>query len=135
MRLETPKWNEVPKWWPAIEGWVASALEHGGVTLYPVDVYNGLTSRNMKLWLALDGSILKACCVTRIANYPRLKSLDILICSGSDSESWLGFYPAIEQYAKANDCDAVEFYGRRGWEKKMSGWGFKPVISIFRKAI
>lgn len=135
MRLETPKWTEIGKWWPAIEKWVAMALEHGGVTLYPVDIYNGLISRQMKLWLALDGSVLKGCCVTRVMNYPRLKSLDILVCSGEAMNEWLHFFKQIEDYATALDCDAIEFYGRRGWEKPMSGYGFSPVITIFRKAL
>ena len=66
MRLETPKWSDTPQYWPQIEPWISNALSHGGVTLFPRDVYEGLMARNMKLWLAFEGEELKACCVTQV---------------------------------------------------------------------
>lgn len=147
MRLERPKWHEVPKWWPIIEeerGWVSNALAHGGVTLYPVDIYNGLISRNMKLWLAMDGEALMACCVTQIANYQRMRCLSILIISGEkqtkDTDGGMlnglaHFYPALEEYARTLDCDGMEFGGRGGWSRMANVYGFKPVYLIQRKML
>lgn len=135
MRLETPKWHDIPKHWPAIEQWVGSALEHGGVTLYPNDIYQGLVTRNMKLWLAFEKDQLMACCVTQIVNYQRMRCLNILVVGGHDLENWMHFYHRIEEYARTLDCDAVEFGGRGGWSRKMTVYGFKPVYLIHRKML
>jgi hypothetical protein len=137
VRLETPKWSDTPKYWPLIEPWIAKALMHGGVTLFPRDVFEGLMSRAMKLWLAIDGQDVKACCVTQLANYPRMKCLNILCVGGTDNRmsEWLHFYEEIERYAKVLDCEAIEFFGREGWKRAVSEYGFTPVISIYRKQL
>lgn len=135
MRLETPKWNDTPTYWPQIEGWISEALTHGGVTLYPADIYNGLMTRNMKLWLIFDGELLKACCVTQMVNYQRMRCLNILAIGGSDVDNWQHFYKDVEAYADLVDCDGVEFGGRGGWSRKAALNGFKPEMTIYRKML
>lgn len=135
MRLLKPKWHETPHWWPQVEGWITEALTHGGVTLYPRDIYDGLTSRNMKLWLVVSGDVLWGCCVTQLVNYQRMRCLNILVVGGRDVDSWEHFYRDIEDYAALLECDGVEFGGRGGWSRKAKLCGFNPVMTIYRKML
>ena len=135
LKLITPKWDDTPKFWPAIEGWIAAALEHGGVMLWPQDIYNALIARTMKLWLAFDGATLKGCMVTQLANYPRIKVLSIVAAGGRDAREWMQFDSTISEYARILDCEAIEFLGRQGWEKMVAPYGYKPVVTVFRKTL
>lgn len=134
-KLITPKWHDAPHFWPRIEPWVKEALTHGGVTLYPRDIYEGLTSRQMKLWLASEPERVIACCITRVINYQRMRSLEILVCGGEDMNSWTHFYSEIEKYARTLECDAIEFGGRKGWARVLNDDGFKEVYVVHRKML
>lgn len=136
MKLLTPKWNETPLYWPRIEGWIEKAIMYGGgVTLHPRDVHDGLMSRNMKLWIAMDEGKLLACCVTQIVTYPRMRLLHILVVAGKDHgmQNWLHFGAEIEAFARAIDCDGWEFGGRGGWTRVAAEYGFEPVYTLHRR--
>ena len=135
MKLLKPKWHETPRYWPIIEGWVDGALQHGGVSLYPRDIYDGLVSRNMKLWLVAEGDDIRACCVTQLVNYQRMRCLNVLVVGGQELDNWHHFYSELEDHAGLLDCDGVEFGGRNGWHKKATEYGFKPVMVIYRKML
>lgn len=108
---------------------------NGGVMLSPQDVFQGLMNRTMKLWLAFDGSELRACCVTQLANYPRIRCLNVLVIAGVGVDDWLHFSRDVEDYARVLDCEAIEAVGREGWKRVAAQFGYKPIVTIYRKAL
>ena len=139
MRLETPKWSDVPAIWPKIEPWIISALDHGGGLMTLRDVYQGLLGRNMKLWLAVDGDEVKACCITQITMYSAERHLTLLI-AGADAgagglDEWPAFHDVLENYAKVLECEAMEFIGRAGWKRRVKELGYEPTAIYYRKRI
>jgi len=135
MRLEQVEWYRVPDCWPQVAEWVAKALEHGGVIYCPADILRALLTRDMQLWLAWDGEALRACCVTRLASYPKLRVCCVLIIGGDGVDDWLMFSKDIEAWAQESGAQAIEGVGRLGWRKKAAPFGYQPEGVIYRKRL
>lgn len=102
------------------------------------DAYHGIQNATMQLWLAFDnddedkkiyGSI-----VTMITHYPSKKYLTVLMVGGSKMYLWMDtLADIVEKWARDNECDGVEGYGRIGWKKLLNRFGGTTQISIFEK--
>lgn len=135
MNLLQPAWWESISYWDQIEPLIAKALTHGGVTYTPPDILKGILARDMKLWLAFEGDLLKACAVTARVRYPRLKAITVLIIAGDGVDDWLMFSKDVEAWAKSDGAEAVEGPGRLGWKKKAKPYGYEPAVTIYRKML
>ena len=133
MILVEPQWYEVPERWPVIEPWVKRALARGAVNYDAADIRRELLCRDMKLWLAMDGSRIAACCITKLGAYPKLRICSIIVIGGTGMANWLHFKSEIEAYARENGAEALEGVGRTGWERAAKDWD--KVATIYRKML
>lgn len=101
-------WNEVA---PVIE----RVIEHVDGKIALSDIYQGIKSRDMQLWL-IPGGVW----VTRIVVYPQSKRLEWIAAAGQ-WDDWLTHVETIFEWARAHGCDAAEAGGRAGWGRKL-GW-------------
>jgi hypothetical protein len=128
--------NEVLQHFPTINGWIVSALNHGGVFLVPEQVWSALLLGQMTLWLAVDEQEqVHACAVTQVIQYPRVKACNWIVVGGREMDDWLHLRDAIEQHAKAQGCEAMESVSRPGMVKRIREFGYLPLVSIMRKAL
>lgn len=110
--------------WDEVEPWIKRACERGGDKYTPEDIKGHLVNQEMQLWTYRDDE-LRLVCVTEIVNYPRKKYARIFIATGKDREKWLPFMSVIKGWAKAQGCDGIETFARRGWFRafyKKAGW-------------
>jgi hypothetical protein len=136
MRLKQCEPSEVLAYWPVIHEWIVSALNHGGVFLVPEQVWSGLLLGQMVLWIALDESDqVHACAVTQIIQYPKIKCANYIVVGGREMDSWFHLITGIEEYAKANGCEAMESISRPGMAKRAREYGYLPLVSILRKVL
>lgn len=135
MRLKQCQPNEVLQYWPVINGWIASALDHGGVFLTPEGVWSALLLNQMTLWLAMEGDDVRACAVTQVIQYPKIKACNYIALGGIGMDDWLHLRVGIEDHAKACGCEAMESISRPGIVRKMRDHGYLPLVSILRKAL
>lgn len=134
MKLEQPEWYEVPALWTEIEPWIADALAVG-IVYQPPDILRALLCKEMKLWIARDGERIKACAVTQLGNYPRLRVCSILVIGGVEMHEWLSYNGEVEEWAKSQGCEAVEGMGRRGWAKVLPKLGWSESVTLYRKIL
>ena len=93
-----------------------------------------LIDRTAVLWMTLvDGEPLAAT-VTWMDQYDLTKRLTIAF-AGGDLDALRGLYPHLEDYAKDAGCDAVEVWGRRGWERVGKEYGYDYIHSVVRKKL
>lgn len=109
--------------WPLVEPLIADACRRGGGKDAPPDIFRALTGRDQQLWLAWDGSVV-ALAVTEIVCHPRKKCCRIRICTGRRRQSWQHQLAAIETWARAHGCAAMELIARPGWSRLLKGQGY-----------
>ena len=69
------------------------------------------------LWVAFDGSVFKAAAATQVSIVNGRKYCTIIACGGSGRRDWLPLIHGLENYARAENCEAMRIYGRHGWSR------------------
>ncbi len=88
-----------------------------------------------QLWVMGD---FQAVAITEIQIRPLHKILWCQFIAGDNVDQWLDDWEKVQtEYAKANECAAVEFNGRRGWSKFKREYGkiYKVVTTTYRKEL
>lgn len=117
--------TDARKIWRLVEPMVAEALGHGGELQTTDAILSKVESRDMQLWLVMNGTAANAVFITEIREYPKGMVLTAVVLAGDGMEYWL---PAVEgtlvAYAKSFGCCAVKLHGRRGWIRAMASYGW-----------
>lgn len=118
--------------WPRVCPMVEKMISrHPGRTAEAI--LGDLLSGAADLWVIGD---FKAISITRINYKPREKALFIEWLGGEDIDEWVADWLKVaEEYAKAINCDCVEFFGRRGYRRYEKQFNYKPVSTIYRKEL
>lgn len=103
--------------WPHVRAMVGKApakTNMGSLTELDTDVLSG----QALLWIVhSDDHGIEAATVTRLDQTEHSKVCTILACGGEKRSRWLHLLAGIEDYARAESCDGVRLYGRRGWKR------------------
>lgn len=122
--------------WPLIAPSLERALSYslGEMTLR--QVYEGIRDRSFQLWaLGSDDTVDLGVCVTQVVTSPVTRYLEVLLCAGSELDSWIEYVDVLEQFAASNGCDFVKVHGRPGWERKLKKFGFEKKYVILTKPV
>jgi len=109
--------------WPLVEPMLAAACRRGRDKDAPEDVHRALKGGEMQLWLAWENAVV-ALAVTEIVLHSRKTCCRIRFCTGRDRRSWQPAIAAIERWAKANGCGAMELIARPGWSRFLRHHGY-----------
>lgn len=121
----------IPSLWKTVRPWIKRAIEAEDIKLHnEEDIYTDLMTKDMQLWV-MDS----ACVVTQIQVYPRAKICVIVLCGGSGMGGWVDGIREIEEWAKAEGCDAMKVHGRSGWEKVLNRYGYERSAIVLQKVI
>ena len=99
-----------------------------GATLNYAEVEQAVRSGAALLWLAWEGESIKAAAVTEICAANGEKFCTIVACGGHDRGQWLHLLEGLESHAKAEGCDTMRVYGRRGWGKLLKDYRVTRVL-------
>lgn len=131
--LVTPE--QALEYWPTFSPMLKESLDHGVGESTLTDYMRKILSYDAQLWAFMDNDKLKGIGLTQFLNYATHRTLHIIACSGVDWKEWADQYYIVEQFAKENNCKAVEQWGRKGWAKVLPKYvpGFKEVYTVMRK--
>lgn len=123
--------TDVMKVWPAVEPMLQRVVtRETGHTLQ--SVLTALQMARMQLWIIgnYQGAV-----VTEIQDRPAERVLFTLYLVGEDMKAWIDEWCDLQdQYAQHNGCAAVEFNGRKGWNKiGESRPEWKSIRTVFRR--
>ena len=98
-------------------------------------VLTGLQMAKMQLWVIGD---FQGVVVTSIENRPSgqcIMAINYIV--GHHMDEWLDEWIELqESYAKAHNCVAIEFAGRRGWKKALERWPeYKTSHTVYRREL
>lgn len=105
--------------WDEVRPWIAAACKTARGKFDENDIRIGLLERDDQLWIWRSPTAY-AIGITRITNYPKQRVCTIRIVTGRNRREWeKECIAAIERWAKAQGCDAMELQARPGWEKAL----------------
>lgn len=117
------------KYWPTAKKMLSKAIPYSDGTFDIDAIYRLIKSSEMQLWFVIGAKVM-ACLATQIINYPKKKVCAISFLAGHDMHEWMHLLKDLEEWARSMQCDAIEGYGRKGFQK-IKGW--KIVHSVMRK--
>ena len=116
--------------WNEVEPLIKKALDD---CYKAQDILDGLMETRFQLFISWEDRVESAV-VTEVAKYPQKKILRYFLAGGENMNNWLEpIQKEIEQFAKDNQCDAIEVAGRKGWTRKLKGYEQK--IYLFTKEL
>lgn len=104
------------------------------------DVYDYIRCGSMDLLVVLDDETheLVAALATEIVDYPKLRSLRIVLSGGKDNRllEWMDdMHALIEEGAKRAGCAVLEVIGRGGWVRRLADKGYTETFVTIQKVL
>lgn len=116
----------IDEMWPHVRDKIRAAIERTGLSSF-ADIESDVLSGMQLVWIAWDGKEVLAAATTQIVK-PLSKICVLTACSGYDRERWLPLFAEIEKYAENEGCSSMRIYGRKGWERVLTGYRAEHVI-------
>lgn len=118
--------KQVHQIWHLASPLIKTAIEKTDLSDF-ADIERDVLSGDQLLWLAISDHV-EAAATTHLIKTSGKPVLVVTACSGRERERWLPLFSKIEHYAKAEGCKCVRIYGRKGWERALTGYRADYVI-------
>lgn len=120
--------------WPLIASILSQAVERDEGKRSLHSLLRELVNDRNQLWIVSDGRPIGAA-VTALLNYPHARTLKIEWLAGERFEEWAHLISEIENYAREQGCNPVEFSGRPGLARVLKRYGYEVTAVEARKFI
>jgi hypothetical protein len=125
--------------WPEAAPLLARALRLNAC-LDLDDVHDFIRCGAMDLLVVVDGETgeLVAALTSEIVDYPRLRSLRIVLAGANDNRllEWMDeMHDLIETGARQAGCAVMEIIGRGGWLKRLAKQGYSETFLTIQKVL
>jgi hypothetical protein len=133
--IEGIKGENIEAWWPLVEEYLITALEHGLGEYSTGDIKKSCKSKDMQLWVKMSKEV-EGAFITKISQYPQKNILCILLLAGKNFSSWRDEADVLlNAFGKENNCEYVELFGRKGWGRALKDLDYKEQTRLFAKEI
>ena len=112
--------------WPHVSDLIRAAVERTGLSSF-ADIEADVLTGMQLVWIAWNGKDILAAATTQLVK-PDDKVCVLTACSGYDRAQWLPLFAQIEQYAANEGCTKMRIYGRKGWERVLTGYRVEHVV-------
>jgi hypothetical protein len=117
--------SQVPEVWNWAEPHIAKALKHSNSEYSADDLKARCASADCQLWLILGESGVIGAGTTAIVELLQKRICFIGVLAGADFDEWKNLaLMQIQDWAKANGCEAIQTLARKGFEPKLRDMGF-----------
>ena len=108
--------HEINSIWDDVKDLIAKTNDE---ILNEQDIYEWLKTGYYTLWIATEKDSDKIVWVMTLeyASYPRHKMCRIVTFAGGQINDWINDLYILEKWAKAQGCQYIGIYGRKGWKK------------------
>jgi hypothetical protein len=115
--------------WPRVAGLIEAAMRRGDLSSFAA-VAAAVSAGRAQLWVACnsEGSEIAAATVTELHQPQRRKYCVIVACGGYDMTRWLHLLAPIEDWARAEGCDAMRIMGRKGWARVLPDYNVNRIV-------
>jgi len=122
--------------WGMVEPFMEEAAKYTHGRYEVGDILDAITDYDHDLWVAFDEGSAKGMVITCFKQYPRIKCLDMVFCSGIDGMYWKDpMLKMLQHWAYDNACDRIESSGRLGWSRLFKNDGYKMLWQTYELPI
>jgi hypothetical protein len=124
--------------YPIALQWITDALKHDGGLTDLAFVRKSINEQESQLWAFFDADgFLTAILITNIGMTPSgVKRLTAHVIAGRNMPLWVdAMNTLLSDFARANDCEVIIGYGRKGWQKTLKRLGWKDHMIVFYKKV
>jgi len=115
---------------PFVEHYIKDAMQYNNDWTY-TDLVTSLLTEHCKLWVVSHDNKLLAAVVTQVYLYPLKKEVRIHLLAGEETEKWAKEWShTIETYAISEGAKSIDLMGRKGWERYLRPYGYKPITHM-----
>ena len=122
--------------WPSVRSLIFAAMKRGDLSSFgPLE--DSVLRGDALLWLALtyedgDGVRIDAAAVTELHRTEWRKVCVVVACGApsraSDMRRWIRLLDGIEDFARAEGCEATRIIGRKGWARVLTSYQTKRIV-------
>ena len=92
------------------------------------DVLTRLFLKTAQLWIGADADKIQVACVTEIFSRGGTKYCNVWLTGGTGVNNWVYYLDTIEEWAKAQGCDAMLIEKARvGWKRILPAYKTKTI--------
>jgi hypothetical protein len=134
--------------WPPVRSLIFAAMKRGDLSSFGA-VEDSVLRGDALLWLALscedgDGVRIDAAAVTELHQTEWRKVCVVVACGApsgrlrassradasraTDMRRWIGLLERIEEFARAEGCEATRIIGRKGWARVLTSYQMKRIV-------
>ena len=124
--------HEIDTVWDDVKELIAKTNDD---VLNEEDILEYLKTGYYILWIATekDSDTIVGAMTIEYAYYPKYKMCRIATIAGKRMSEWIGDLYMLENWAKAQGCDYMDMYARRGWKKMLKD--YKEDCILLRKKL
>lgn len=115
--------------WPNIQGYMVGAADFTFGRFMAEDIKNDLLTKQgqQQLWIAFENKEdYYGAVVTEVMQYPQMRALVMHFTGGEKLPRWKKpMLEILQKFARENECDVIESYGRPGWGKVFKKDGYE----------
>lgn len=134
MRL-VPVQDNLDEWWGVLLPSIDSFVESADGRYKHEDVYEGVTSGKIQLWVAMEEHVIEATALSQVIEFPQLNELRVIMCVGEKYENWVHLVQKFEEIATLLKCKISVLEARPGWEKIVKPFGYKKTHVMLEKVL
>ena len=117
----------VPQFWGMARDYIVKAIEHTACEYTEEMLLDACFTGNSQLWLVWSEE--RGCeCAVITCVLPHCATCIIQACGGRKRQHWLGLLDEIERWAKAQGCQRMRLFGRKGWSRVLPDYAVQRVI-------
>jgi len=122
--------------WVLLSSILSAAMEYEDGKYTLDDVKGMVADDDAQVWVAIKDSTIYGVAITQIIDYPQKSMVLVLCLAGKRFDLWDNIVnDCFVPFAKYMDCSGIEFYGRKGWERRAARLGFKTVQRVYELAV
>lgn len=118
---------QVGHFWPWVQEYLFSAIRATNLS-HTQSIAEAVLSGRSLLWIAWNGEKIIGAGSTELMSTDKDKICIITAWGGVDLPEWVHLVQRVEEYAKAEGCNAVRVFGREGWIRVLDGYRKTAVV-------
>lgn len=121
----------VAMFWQASREFILPAFERFPGEANEANVVEALLSGRMLLWVAWKDAVIGGCLTEVFVYDGGLRVLRIVALGGIKFETWRETLDELlTEFGRLWRCERVEFYGRKGWEKRLPNYEISKIMMV-----
>lgn len=117
-------------YWPQVEPMITAAVAESANRWTTLEVLARLVSRDMQMWVVIEGQRLVGVVVTEIYPTAAGKTCALPIVGG-EILPHLELLSVIKAWSDEAGCVRLEGMGRPGWERALRKLGWRKIMTVY----